>query len=167
MEEVVRTSRISPFNGPLESGVRASLLLFASFPKAFDLYRLTAMDYLLVHTSALGGPSDLHPDTPLGTPATQVRRQTVLAGLRLMMSKRLVEEIPEESGLVYRAGDSAALFVNSLETRYMKQLISRAEWLDKKVGNTKDAELDQLMKNLFDGWVAEFSGTDSFTDLAP
>jgi hypothetical protein len=83
------------------------------------------------------------------------------------MSKRLVEEVPEDSGLMYRAGDSAALFFNSLETSYMRQLISRAKWLDEKLGNTTDTELDHLMKNLFDGWVAEFSGADTFTDLAP
>lgn len=164
MEEVGHTARISPFNGPLESGIRAGLLLFTSFPKAFDLHRLTALDYLLVHTGVLGGPQDLHPDTPLGTPATQVRRQTVLAGLRLMMSKRLVEEIPEDSGLLYRAGDSAALFFNSLETTYMRQLLYRARWLEQKLGDTTDSELDQLMKELFDGWVAEFSGADSYTD---
>jgi hypothetical protein len=165
MEEVTHTSRISPFNGPLEAGVRAGLLLYTSFPKSSDLQRLTALDYLLVHTGSLGGPTDLHPETPLGTPATQVRRQTVLAGLHLMMSKRLVEEMPEESGLVYRAGESAALFFNSLESSYMQQLAARAKWLNDTLRETSDLELDQLMKKLFNDWVVEFTGNDSFTEV--
>jgi hypothetical protein len=82
-----------------------------------------------------------------------------------MMSKRLVEEMPEESGLVYRAGESAALFFNSLESSYMQQLAARAKWLNDTLRETSDLELDQLMKKLFNDWVVEFTGNDSFTEV--
>ena len=43
------------FNGPLEAGIRAVALLGAAYPKAFDLQRLTALDYLLVRTKTSTG----------------------------------------------------------------------------------------------------------------
>ncbi|MFO1080284.1 MAG: ABC-three component system middle component 2 [Reyranellaceae bacterium] len=48
--------RLATFNGPLEAGVRAVSVLGAAYPRAFDLQRLVAFDYLLVHTADIGGP---------------------------------------------------------------------------------------------------------------
>ena len=62
------------FNGPLEAGVRAVAVLGSAYPAGFDIQRLTAFDYLLVRTSVLNGPDDLHPSAPIQTPATEVRR---------------------------------------------------------------------------------------------
>jgi hypothetical protein len=72
MDEVASHKHALTFNGQLEAGVRAVAILGAAFPCAFDLQRLTAMDYLLVRTRQLGGPDDLHPATPIQTPATEV-----------------------------------------------------------------------------------------------
>lgn len=156
------TVRASPFNGPLETGVRVVFLLYSAFPKAMDIQRLTALDYLLVHTGSIGGPSDLHPATPFGTPATQVRRESVMEGLRLMMSKNLVEYMPEKSGLMYKGGSAAELFCRSLQSSYLKQLAYRADWLTEKLCGVDEDELDDLMKNLFQNWVSEFSDQETF-----
>jgi hypothetical protein len=55
MEEVTRPPALT-FNGPLEAGVRAVAVLGAAYPRTFDLQRMVAFDYLLVHTSELDGP---------------------------------------------------------------------------------------------------------------
>src|SRR5258708_23016239 len=53
------------FNGPLEAGIRAVSILAAAFPQTYDLQRLVALDYLLVHTGDINGPDNLHPPTPM------------------------------------------------------------------------------------------------------
>ncbi|MCD9436769.1 threonine transporter, partial [Klebsiella pneumoniae] len=53
------------FNSPLEAGIRAVSILGAAYPQTYDLQRLVAFDYLLVHTGDIGGPDNLHPPTPM------------------------------------------------------------------------------------------------------
>ena len=78
MDEIEPSGRQVTFNGPLEAGIRAVALLGAAYPKAFDLQRLTSLDYLLVRTNDLdGGPESLHPPTPLRSPDAEVRRRIV------------------------------------------------------------------------------------------
>ena len=78
------------FNGPLEAGIRAVAILGAAYPQTYDLQRLVAFDYLLVHTGDIGGPESLHPPTPLHSAELLVRRKLVEAALMLMMTRDLV-----------------------------------------------------------------------------
>lgn len=50
--------RASPFNSPLETGVRALSILEAAHPEACDLHRLVELDYLVVHSGDAGGPAN-------------------------------------------------------------------------------------------------------------
>lgn len=49
------------FNSPLETGVRAVIVLATCYPKALTLDELVALDHLVVHTADIGGPTSLHP----------------------------------------------------------------------------------------------------------
>src|ERR1700722_11447057 len=120
MDEVASRRPALTFNGPLEAGVRAVAILAAAFPRSFDLQRLTALDYLLVRTRQLGGPDDLHPATPIQTPATEVRRKVVHNALLLMMTRDLIVREVHPDGLRYRAGETAAPFLNSIRTPYLR-----------------------------------------------
>jgi len=144
------------FNGPLESGVRAVAMLYAAFPRSFDTQSLTALDYLLVRTSEFGGPEDLHPAAPIRTPATEVRRKTVQTALLLMMTRDLVCRLTTPNGIEYRAGESAAFFLSSLQSPYMQALMERATWLAAAVKDYDANALEALMRQLFDRWVEEF-----------
>lgn len=156
MEEVDRLSPDLPFNGPLETGIRAVLNLHASFPKLLDIQRLTALDYLIVRTSVLDGPSDLHPATPIVSPITQVRRKSVQAALRLMISRELVQQVATERGIFYRAGETAKFFVDTLQSSYIQQLMSRANWLADYSDKLNDQEFDDRMNQILEHWVSEF-----------
>ncbi|MEJ0027686.1 MAG: ABC-three component system middle component 2 [Rhizomicrobium sp.] len=149
------------FNGPLEAGVRAVAVLAAAFPRSFDLQRLTALDYLLVRTEQLGGPEDLHPSTPLKTPATEVRRKLVQQSLLLMMARDLVVRQPHADGIRYRAGETASFFLNSLQTPYMDALKERARWLVTYLADYTDADFDELMRRFFDSWIMEFQAVEN------
>lgn len=156
MDEVGGRDFALTFNGPLEAGVRAVAVLGSAFPRAYDIQRLTAFDYLLVRTHLLGGPEDLHPTTPIQTPATEVRRNVVQNALHLMMSRDLVDRNVSNAGISYCAGEAAAMFLDSLRTPYLMALKSRADWLVFHLADYTDSALDNLMRQFFDRWVIEF-----------
>ena len=160
MAEVAAGGPARTFNGTLEAGMRAVAVLGAAFPAAFDIQRLTAYDYLLVNTGQLGGPDDLHPASIIHAPVSQVRRAVVQNALHLMMTRDLVERLVEPDGLRYRAGESASLFLGSLESAYAQALKSRAAWLVRHLAPYADAEFDALMRRFFDSWVVEFQAAE-------
>jgi hypothetical protein len=160
MDEVERGPFSLTFNGPLEAGVRAVAVLHSAFPRAYDIQRLTAFDYLLVRTHQLGGPDDLHPATPFHTPATEVRRRVVQDALHLMMTRDLVVRLIGDDGIFYRAGENAAMFLDSLQTPYLAALKDRADWLVYHLAYYTDPDLDTLMREFFDTWVVEFQDVE-------
>jgi hypothetical protein len=160
MDEVARRGHTLTFNGPLEAGIRAVAILGAAFPQAFDLQRLTAYDYLLVRTHQLGGPEDLHPATPIHVPATEVRRKTVHSALLLMMTRDFVTRAAYSDGFRYKAGESAAPFLNSIRTPYLCALKSCASWLVDHLAGRSDAEFDALMRSFLDNWIVEFQAAE-------
>jgi hypothetical protein len=160
MDEKIGGGLSLTFNGPLEAGVRTVALLGAAFPAAYDIQRLTALDYLLVRTGRLGGPENLHPDTPIQTPATEVRRRLVQNGLVLMMSRDLIQRELHADGIRYRAGEAAELFLNALSTPYLIALKDRATWLIDHLRAYTDAEFYALIRRFFEDWVMEFQSVE-------
>ena len=156
MDEVAGRDHTLTFNGPLEAGIRAVAVLGAAFPRCFDVQRLTAFDYLLVRTQQLGGPADLHPVTPIRTPATEVRRKVVQDALHLMMTRDLVARRVDLDGIRFCAGEAAAMFLDSLATPYLTALKMRAGWLVRHIADYSDDEFDALMRRFFDLWMVEF-----------
>jgi hypothetical protein len=155
-QSVAARRKPNTFNGPLEAGVRAVALLGAAHPRSFDLQRLVALDYLLVHTGDLDGPESLHPPTPLHSAELLVRRKLVEQALLLMMTRDLVSRELVPGGIRYRAGESATPFLASLQSGYIQALKDRAVWLIGAVGGLADDEFRALMRRLFDTWVEEF-----------
>lgn len=144
------------FNGPLEAGIRAVSILGAAYPQTYDLQRLVALDYLLVHTGDINGPENLHPPTPMQSAELLVRRKLVEQSLLLMMTRDLVEREVTPEGIKYGAGENAATFLSSVSSNYLLSLKSRAEWLVKTIGNLTDKQFRSMMLQFFDKWVEEF-----------
>lgn len=157
MEEVAATRfRGLPFNSPLETGVRSVGILSALYPKALDLQRLVAFDYLVVHTADVGGPASLHPELPMRNAELLVRRELVERGLLLMITRKLVDRVAEKTGIMYCAGEMADVFLSSLTTPYMTQLQLRAQWVAEIFGEMPDVEFRTRMQSNFDKWVEQF-----------
>lgn len=161
MDEVVDRYQPLTFNGPLEAGVRAVAVLGAAFPRAYDIQRMTAFDYLLVRTHEIGGPEDLHPSGLFRAPATEVRRKVVQQSLHLMMTRDLVVRRAEDDGIRYCAGEAAAMFLDSLRTPYLQRLKECASWLVEHLADYNDEAFHSLMQRLFDAWVVEFQNMES------
>jgi hypothetical protein len=146
------------FNSPLETGVRAVVVLDAAFPRHFDLAHLTWFDHLVVHTADIGGPASLHPDIPQRTGELLVRRRLVEEGLNLMRRVHLVDAHVTERGIFYQAREQASAFTDSLRTDYAHALKDRASWLADYLTQISDKDLEALIAQRIDRWAVEFQG---------
>jgi hypothetical protein len=147
---------VTPFNSPIETGVRALILLAESYPERLDLQRILEFDYLMVHSGDVGGPPSLHPALPLRSGELLVRRRLIERGLLLMMSRALIMRVATESGLGYEAADSAGPFLDCLTSSYVDDLKQRAEWVVKTFGRLSDQDIRKALGAVYDQWTREF-----------
>jgi len=149
---------VSPFNGPVEIGLRALCVLTTAFPTAYALQRLVVFDYFLVHSDDIeGGPDGLHPRTPHRGGEILVRRRVLQEGLTLYESRGLVDRIYQDGGIFFAATDKSADFLDTLSTDYLIALRQRADWVVDSFGLFDDAALDLIVRERIGIWGAEFS----------
>jgi hypothetical protein len=155
---VPEVSPPAPFNGKLEVGLRALCVLTIAYPESYSVQRLTAFDYLIVHSEDVpGGPPSLHPATPYRGGELLVRRGVLQEGLALYWSRGLVEQRFAEDGLYHVATDRSAAFLDALQTPYVDGLRDRASWVVDRFGLESDADLADLVKENVGEWGAEFT----------
>jgi hypothetical protein len=148
----------SLFNGPVEVGLRALMVLREAAPTAYSVDRLVVLDYLLVHSDDLpGGPAGLHPRTPHRAGELLVRRGAVQAGLALYRSRGLVFESLGPEGVRFGASEAAAQFLDSLDSPYSKLLRDQAAWLYDRFGQVGDVHLQRLVEANLTVWGAEYT----------
>jgi len=149
---------VSPFNGPVEIGLRALCVLTTAFPDAYALQRLVVFDYFLVHSDDIkGGPEGLHPQTPHRGGEILVRRGVLQRGLMLYESRGLVERVYKDGGIFFAGTDKSADFLDTLSTEYLRGLRERADWVVDSFGLLDDADLDVMVRERIGTWGAEFS----------
>jgi hypothetical protein len=158
MKETVEVKTPSPFNGPIEIGLRALTLLGEDFPSTYSLQRLVVCDYLLVHSDDLpGGPVGLHPKTPHRGGELLVRRAVLEQGLMLYQSRGLLEHRYTETGVMFAATERTAAFLDALSSDYVMQLRERAAWLVQLFREVSDSELRTTANTYVGEWGAEFA----------
>lgn len=149
---------VSPFNGPIEIGLRALCVLTTAFPAAYALQRLVVFDYFLVHSDDIeGGPEGLHPQTPHRGGEILVRRGVLQEGLALYESRGLLERIYRDGGIFFAATDRSADFLDTLSAEYLRRLRERADWVVDSFGLLDDAALDGIVRDRIGAWGAEFA----------
>jgi hypothetical protein len=152
------THFVSPFNGPVEIGLRALCVLTTAFPAAYALQRLVVFDYFIVHSDDIeGGPEGLHPKTPHRGGEILVRRGVIQDGLSLYESRGLIERAYKNGGIFFAATDKSADFLDTLSTEYLAGLRDRANWVVDICGALDDAELDAMVRDHIGTWGAEFA----------
>jgi hypothetical protein len=149
---------ITPFNGPVEIGLRALAILKEAYPSIYSLQRLVVFDYLIVHSDDIpGGPSGLHPQTPHRGCELLIRRGVLQEGMLLYQSRGLVEIHYEEKGIFYAATERTATFLDVFNVEYVAGLCERAAWLVGTFGQMPDAKLEELVRKHIGVWGAEFA----------
>ncbi len=152
------THFFSPFNGPVETGLRALCVLTTAFPDPYPLQRLVVFDYFLVHSDDIeGGPVGLHPRTPHRGGEILVRRGVIQDGLTLYESRGLIERRYKDGGIFFAATDKSADFLDTLSTEYLALLRKRADWVVERFGELNDTALDAMVREHIGTWGAEFS----------
>jgi hypothetical protein len=148
----------SPFNSPIETGLRTLCLLTAGFPSPCSLQRLVIFDYLLVHSDDIpDGPPGLHPQTPHRSGEILVRRGVLQAGILLYQSRGLIETVYTTTGVFFVATEHSASFLDVLEAGYVSGLRERADWVTARFGALSDDDLDSLVRDHLGQWGAEFA----------
>jgi hypothetical protein len=150
--------KVSLFNSPLETGVRALFVLNAAHPKSFDLTQMTWFDHLVVHTGDIGGLESLHPDVPHRSGELLVRRRLIEEGLTLMRRLHLVDVLANEQGIFYQASDEAPAFIELMRSNYAVNLRARAQWLAENVCNLDGERMRRLIREKIGRWNVEFQG---------
>lgn len=130
---MMNSMRMSPFNSPIESGVRTLTILLAIYPNAIDLQGIVELDYFVLHSADIGGPESLHAPLPYRSGELLIRRGVIDAGITLFLSRGLVDRVVSSRGIEYMASDSAFPFINSLNSSYIQKLKMRADWAYDKV----------------------------------
>ncbi|WP_110781552.1 ABC-three component system middle component 2 [Rhodopseudomonas faecalis] len=143
------------FNGVLETGMRALVILNAFRSIDLDRDELGLLDYFVVHTSQAGGPSDIHPTGPSSFSEYHIRRRRIDDGIQLLQRIRLIEVVADhERGIVFRAGDDAPAFVDLLRTTYNRELVKRSEWLREQCA--ENSSFLKGLRCLIERWSIEF-----------
>jgi hypothetical protein len=150
------TRRVSPFNSPLETGIRALSILEAAHPNGCDLQRLVELDYLVVHSGDAGGPESLHAPLPMRAGELLVRREIIERGLLLMASRGLVERVASPGGILYRASEAAAPYMAALSAPYSIELRARASWAVQAFGHMTTDALRTITQRFFEKWTSQF-----------
>lgn len=153
---MTKQASLTAFNKPLETGVRSLAILEAAFPASYDLQRLVELDYLVVHSGDAGGPSSLHAALPMRAGELLVRRELIEKGLMLMMSRGLVERLPDQNGIVYRAGENAAPYLSALTAPYTIKLRERAAWAVAHFEAASTEEIRSITQRFFEKWSSQF-----------
>ncbi len=153
---MMQENKITPFNTPLETGVRTLTILDAAFPMSLDLQRLVEFDYLSVHSADAGGPKSLHAPLPFRSGELLVRRTLIEKGLNLMMSRGLIRQILSSDGIQYIADDTANPFLNALGSVYMTKLKERVNWVVKRFGHSSEDEIRKMTRRFFEAWSTQF-----------
>lgn len=146
----------SPFNTPLEAGIRSLAILTAIFPQSLDLQYLVFFDYLTVHSGDVEGPESLHAPLPMRSGELTVRRELIERGLFLMMSRGLVNRLSESNGFHYTVTDTAGAFLSMLSSQYISKLKDRAEWVAETFGESTPEELKSVEQQFFQSWSMQF-----------
>lgn len=152
-------SAVSAFNSALETGTRALFVLAEACPASFDLQRLMYFDYLVVHSADAGGPSSLHPNSPLRNGELLVRRDVIERGLLLMASRKLIVRRFDTTGISFAATDEAGPFLDCLNSAYSQSLLERARWVVDRFGALDDRALKSFIDDNFERWTREFQST--------
>jgi hypothetical protein len=144
------------FNSDVETAIRSLAVLEAMYPRRCNLSELTWFDHVVVNTGDfVGGPSSLHPKVAVSTGEFLVRRHLVSEGLRILRLLHLVDELHENDGIFYEAGEEAPQFLSMLIVPYHAQLKIRAKWVAEKFHNMTTDQIEVEIRDTVGRWVSE------------
>lgn len=124
----VKRQALPVFNTPFELGIRMVYMLQALLPYGADIQKLVLLDYAVVYSADLNGPSSLHTPIPFRGSELMSRRELIEQGLYLMSTRGLVTANWGVDGITYFAGEVARTMTSALTSVYLHDLEKRCAW---------------------------------------
>lgn len=150
---------VAVFNSPFELGLRMVYLLCALRPGGADLQKLVLLDYAIVYSGDLKGPSSLHTPVPYRGSELLSRRELIEQGLYIMSTRGLVDAGMDASGITYVAGPAALTMVGSLTSQYFLQLEERCRWAAAEFADVDSFDLTSKFASDGHLWGAELEAS--------
>jgi hypothetical protein len=152
-----RRRALPVFNSPFELGIRMVYLLQSLGPRGADLQKLVLLDYAIVYSADLDGPSSLHTPVPFRGAELLSRRELIEQGLYLMSTRGLVTASWDDNGITYHAGQESRSMTSSLTSTYLRKLETRCDSADltkqfADSGHLWGAELETVASNVEVSW---------------
>ncbi len=149
------------FNSPFELGIRMVYLLSSLRPIGADLQKLVLLDYAIVYSEDLDGPTSLHTPVPYRGGELLSRRELIEQGLYLMSTKGLIDVTMDGEGVTYHSGSAAMTMIKSLTSKYFLELENRCNWVAKKYSLSNSTELTSSFAEKGHLWGAELESSMS------
>jgi hypothetical protein len=111
------------------------------------------LDFSMVHSSDVGGPVSLHPQTPERASEIGVRRQLVESGMRVMLRAGLAQLDLTPGGIRYIASNEAFSFLRLLEAPYVGELRNHATWAVQNFAEMSNDRLREEIRLLTNRWA--------------
>lgn len=158
MDINTKIEKTVPFNNSVETGLRILSILNESYPVSYDLQQLVYLDYLTIHSGDFDGSIEsLHPAVPYRNGEILVRSSIIEKGLKLFISKGLIEKIFAVNGIEYKATENSTPFIETLEEDYFKELLIRASWVSSNFSNFSFEELKNILQPKLEDARNEFN----------
>jgi hypothetical protein len=151
----VRKRALPVFNSPFELGIRMVYLLQALGSHGADLQKLVLLDYAIVYSADLKGPSSLHTPIPFRGAELMSRRELIEQGLYLMSTRGLVTATWRADGITYLSGEAARAMTGALTAGYLRELEHRCAWVAEQYGHADSTELTAQFAASGHLWGAE------------
>lgn len=151
----VKRHALPVFNSPFELGIRMVYLLQALMPRGSDLQKLVLLDYAIVYSADLDGPSSLHTPIPFRGAELMSRRELIEQGLYLMSTRGLVTATWDTDGITYFAGETARAMTGALTSVYLRELELRCLWAAEHYGQADSTTLSAQFAASGHLWGAE------------
>lgn len=149
------------FNGSIETAMRSLIILEAFYPCSLDLETISLLDYFVVHTADLGGPSSLHPAVSSRVGEYRVRRRTIQDSLQILIRRNLIVSTEADDGIRFISGDDSPAFIKLLATKYNLVLSERAKWLALQAKNYENLFYD--MRAHIENLTMEFQFDEGYS----
>lgn len=140
-------------------------LLQAIAPHGADLQKLVLLDYAVVYSEDLDGPSSLHTPIPYRGGELMSRRELIAHGLYLMSTRGLVTAGWSVNGVDYYAGSAARAMTGALTSSYLRDLEKRCEWVADQFGAATSVELIEQFAAGGHLWGAEIETVSGESEL--
>lgn len=148
----------TPFNNPIEIGLRSLCILNEIYPTQLDVQSLIYIDYIIIHSGDFDSSmKSLHIPVPYRKSEIYIRRKLIQDSLNFFIKRALIEISYSTDGIRYVASEKSSPFIENLSENYTNDLLTRINWFIEKYNCFTENELKKLFEDKVDFMHSEFN----------